>query len=263
MRLIIAFTKLILVILATAFFYLLIILGIPLSFFGLGGAKWRAYFLSKWGATICKIIGLKIQVQGKPPNPPFFMVSNHLSYIDIFALISKTRCVFIAKSEVLSWPMFGFMSKTVGMLFVDRNKRTDVKRVNKLISETINSAQGILLFPEGTTTAGIDIAPYKASLLAYPAELIMPVHYATLTYYTSENESHASESVCWWREVTFLSHFMQLLKLRKIYGTITFGDEPITNNDRKELANELHQKSKRQFIPVKEYVEHGKRSSSS
>ena len=250
MKLMFALIKLNLVLLTTAWFYLLIILGIPLSVFGLEGAKWRAHFLTIWGATICRIIGLKIQVEGKPPNPPFFMVSNHLSYIDIFALISKTRCVFIAKSEVLSWPMFGFMSKTVGMLFVDRNKRSDVKRVNKLISERLNNAQGILLFPEGTTTSGKDIAPYKASLLAYPAEHNMPVHFVTLSYSTDEDEHHASESVCWWREVTFPSHFIQLLKLRKIYGTIRFGEEPVVNIDRKELANELHEKSKRQFTPV-------------
>jgi 1-acyl-sn-glycerol-3-phosphate acyltransferase len=258
MKSIFAFVKLLLVLLATAFFYLLIIIVLPFSILGVDSGKWRAFLLTKWGSTICKVIRLKIEVIGTPPEPPFFMVSNHLSYIDIFALVSKTKSVFIAKSEVLSWPVFGFMSKTVGMLFVDRNKRTDVKRVNRMISERINDTQGVLLFPEGTTTSGETIKPYKASLLAYPADLNMPVHFATITYSTPGSQPHASESVCWWREVTFLSHFIQLLKLNKIYGTITFGNEPIVNNDRKELANELYENSKRQFTPTIENVEHAK-----
>ncbi len=258
MRLITAFFKLFLILISTVFFYLLIIMGIPLSVFGLNNTRWRAFFLSKWGAVMCLIIGLRVEVKGTPPEPPYFMVSNHLSYTDIFMLISKTKSVFIAKSEVLSWPMFGFMSKTVGMLFVDRSKRTDVKRVNELISERINESQGILLFPEGTTTSGAEIIPFKASLLAYPAELNMPVHYVTISYSTPSDEIHASESVCWWRDITFASHLIELLKLRKIYGTITFGDEPIRNNDRKELANDLYEKSKEQFIPVIDNFEYAK-----
>lgn len=258
MRLIIALFKLFMIILATAFFYLLIITGIPISIFGINSKRWRAFFLQKWGVAMCWIIGLKVEVNGTPPVPPYFMVSNHLSYVDIFLLISKTKSVFIAKSEVLSWPMFGFMSKTVGMLFVDRSKRTDVKRVNELISERINEFQGILLFPEGTTTSGAKILPYKASLLAYPAELGMPVHYATISYTTPVDEINASESVCWWRDITFTSHFLDLLTLSKIYATITFGAEPITNNERKELANDLYKKSKEQFIPVIENFEYAK-----
>lgn len=258
MRLIVALLKLCMILFTTVFFYLLIIAGIPLSVFGLKTNSWRAFFLSSWGSVMCWIIGLKVQVNGTAPEPPYFMVSNHLSYTDIFMIISKTKSVFIAKSEVLSWPMFGFMSKTVGMLFVDRSKRTDVKRVNELISERINESQGILLFPEGTTSSGEEVLPYKASLLAYPATLSMPVHFATISYTTPSNEIHASESVCWWRDITFVSHLLQLLKLRKIYGTITFGSEPISNTDRKELANNLYKKSKAQFIPVLDNLEYAK-----
>lgn len=256
MRLAIAVLRLSLILICTALFYLIIILGFIFSLIGLKGKKWIAFFLSLWGKVICRIIGLEVKVEGTPPKPPYFLVSNHLSYIDIFLFISKTKSVFIAKSEVLSWPFFGIMSQTVGMLFVDRTKKTDVKRVNDLISKRISEAQGVLLFPESTTSAGEKILPFKASLLAYPAEMSMPVHYAAIRYSTPEEEIHASESVCWWREVTFSSHFIDLLKLKKIYGTINFGDEPIMNNDRKKLAADLHDKVEQQFTPVIDKLEH-------
>lgn len=263
MRLIIACIKLFLICISTAFFYLVIILGLFFSLIGLQGRKWLAYFLSAWGSSICKIMRLEVDVIGDPPVPPYFLISNHLSYIDIFMMISKTSSVFIAKNEVLSWPIFGFMSHTLGMLFVDRSKRKDVIRVNELISKRISNAQGILLFPEGTTSNGSKILPFKASLLAYPADNNLPVHYATIRYSTPDTEPHASESVCWWTDITFPSHFIELLKLRKINGTIHFGNEPITNKDRKELASNLYKKANEQFIPVIENSAYAKQNSSS
>ncbi|MFY0684386.1 MAG: 1-acyl-sn-glycerol-3-phosphate acyltransferase [Balneola sp.] len=250
MRLFIAVIKLLLICISTVFFYVIITICLLPSIIGLKGNRWSPYFLSIWGRVVCKIIGLTITVKGDAPKPPYFLISNHLSYIDIFLLISCTPSVFIAKSEVLSWPLFGFMSKTVGMLFIDRNKKKDVKRVNKLISERISDTQGILLFPEGTTSKGSSILPFKASLLAYPAEVGIPVHYVTIHYSTSESEPHASESVCWWRDETFIAHFIELLKLKSISGTLYFGDKPVTNSNRKELAKDLHERVTKEFVPI-------------
>jgi 1-acyl-sn-glycerol-3-phosphate acyltransferase len=251
MRLLIALLKLVLIILSTTIFYLIISLGLLISFFGLSGRKWIAYFLSTWASSICRIINVDVIVEGEVPQPPFFLVSNHLSYLDIFVILSKTRSVFIAKNEILSWPIFGFMSHTVGMLFVDRNKRSDVKRVNDQISNRISEAQGILLFPEGTTTNGSKILPFKASLLAYPAKNNVPVHYATLRYSTPRNEKLATDYVCWWNDTPFPTHFLNLLKLKKIEATIQFGSEPIVNSDRKELAKSLYRNASKQFVPVR------------
>lgn len=250
MRLLIAFLKLILIIISTILFYLIISLGLFFSLIGLKGRKWMAYFLSIWASLICRIINVDVNVEGKVPKPPFFLVSNHLSYLDVFVMLSKTSSVFIAKNEILSWPIFGFMSHTVGMLFVDRDKRSDVKRVNNQISKRISEAQGILLFPEGTTTNGSKILPFKASLLAYPAENNMPVNYATLRYSTPRNEKLATDFVCWWNDTPFLTHFINLLKLNKIEATIQFGSESIVNSDRKELARSLYKNASEQFTPV-------------
>ena len=227
-----------------------------LTAIGINARAWSSYFLSLWGKLICLIIRLKITTEGTPPEPPFFIVSNHLSYVDIMMLISKIRCLFVAKSEVMSWPIFGFMTKTVGMLFVDRSKRSDVTRVNKLISKNITKHNGILLFPESTTSAGYEVMPFKASLLAYPAEQKMPVFYATIGYSTPPSEQPAYMSVSWWGEVPFFSHFLNLLKLKKISGHVTFGEAPVIHSDRKELARLLQEKVSSNFDPVIDYSEY-------
>src|SRR5215510_2231410 len=69
--------------------------------------KWRNIILRNWSKAMAKIIGVKITVQGTPPPAPFFLVANHLSYVDIIVLASQLDCVFVAKSEIRSWPIIG------------------------------------------------------------------------------------------------------------------------------------------------------------
>lgn len=245
-----ATNKLLLVIFTTLFSYLLLIPGILWEKVGFNGKPWTGYFLSKWGGWVCAILGMKIKVEGKAPNPPFFIVSNHLSYLDVLLLISEMPCIFIAKSEVNRWPVFGFMARTLGMLFIKRERKTDIKHVNKLISQRINKDQGIILFPEGTTSAGENILPFKASLLAYPFYEKVPVSYCAIRYETPKHETPASESVAWHNDISFGEHIFELAKMKLFYGRIRFGEERILADERKELANILHDKVSTIFEPM-------------
>lgn len=262
MRTIFAALKLILFSISTVFCYLLGILGSLLSLLGFKGRFWTTFSLKIWGKLSCFILGIKVSVKGTAPVPPFFLVSNHLSYVDIMMLLSQVRGVFVAKNEVSNWPLFGFMTKTLGMIFINREKRTDVKRVNDLISKNITPNQGVLLFPESTTSEGTQILPFKSALLAYPATKNFAVHYATVYYETPKNEIHACDSVCWWGDIDFLTHFFRLLKLKRIYGTIHFGDFPVIENDRKLLATKLYQNVSSQFKQVISKQDFDKRNQS-
>src|SRR3954463_16583296 len=70
---------------------------------------WRQLILGTWARVFVKILGMKIEVIGKPPTPPFFLVSNHLSYVDIPALRAVAEGVFVAKGEIGNWFMAGKM----------------------------------------------------------------------------------------------------------------------------------------------------------
>lgn len=235
---------------ATLFMYSLIMLCLLVAVFGLNYEKLRGYLLRTWGKMCCYIIGVKLDVNNQPPDPPFLLVSNHLSYLDVFVLFSQLRCLFVAKSDVKSWPLMGFIIRTCGILFIDRNRKRDVTRVNTLISKNINANQGVILFPEGTTSPGMDILPFRTSLLQYPAAKNFPVSFVAISYDTPAGELPAYESVCWWDDTPFFVHFFELLKMKEIYAKVNFGKEKIVENDRKLLAEKLQHAVQTEFIPV-------------
>lgn len=242
--------KLLSFLLATIFFYTLIMICLAGSIFGVNYEKYRGYLLRTWGKTCCLILGAKINVKNSAPEPPFLLISNHLSYIDVFVLFSQLRCLFVAKSDVKAWPLIGFLVRTCGILFVDRNKRRDVTRVNALISDNINDNQGIILFPEGTTSPGISLLPFKTSLLEYPASSNFPTHYVTITYESEPGAEPAYKTICWWDDTPFFVHFLSLLKLKGFRATLHFGEKPVCENDRKKLADQLHLEMNQQFKSV-------------
>jgi lyso-ornithine lipid O-acyltransferase len=212
---------------------------------------WRNLFMRSWARASALIFNIKMKVEGEAPKAPFFIVCNHMSYVDIIPLYLQLRCTFVAKKEVRSWPVLGKMVDSVGVIFVDRTRRTDVKRVNELITNSLNEYQGLIIFPEGTATGGYNLEPFHASLLQYPASTNRPVYTATLHYKTAPGDLPAEESVCFFggRE-SFGSHVVKFSQIKGVDCTLRFGPEPVQSTDRKELADKLHEEVKKIFEPT-------------
>lgn len=203
-----------------------------------------------WGRSTARILSIKIDVTGKPPEPPFFMVTNHLSYIDIIVLFATLKTTFVAKAEVSNWPVLGRIARSIGIIFIDRTRKRDVSRVNKEITHCINEWYGVTLFAEGTTSAGLKVLPFKASLLESPANTDIGVSYCAIRYSTGSGQPPAYNFVNWWKDVSMFEHLLDLAKLSAIQASITFGDQKIHENDRKILADKLHYHVNQLFKPM-------------
>jgi len=211
---------------------------------------WRNFIFRNWAKATAALLGMKITVHGSPPKPPFLLVSNHLSYIDVIVFASRLDCVFVAKQDVSDWPFIGRLCREVKTIFIDRENRRDLARVNGLIERALAEGEGVVLFPEGTSTSGATVLPFKPSLLEYAARARYPVSYAAVSYRTPPDQPPAHTAVCWWGEMTFIPHLFGLFQLTGFEATVVFGPQQVQAEDRKVLAGELWGAVKEQFAPV-------------
>lgn len=251
MRKALAVIKSLLCILSTGFIYTIYAIGlIFIRLFNFQYEPWRNRCLKIWGKLALECLGVKVTIKGTPPEPPFFLVSNHLSYIDIPLYYYCLKTTFVAKAEVKNWPVVGLMARSIGIIFIDRNRKRDVHRVNTIISDKINGRQGVVVFPEGKTSAGDEIRPFKPSLLQHPALEGLRVHYAIVRYQTGKKDVPARQSVAWWQDTGMFQHLIGLASNRSITAEVTFGEKSIKNDDRKVLAIELQKEVESLFIPM-------------
>ncbi len=224
----------------TARYYVVWLAGIP---FVLASrtrtANWRSRNFQGWARTCARIIGMKIRVLNEPPTSPFLLVSNHLSYVDVVVLESQVDCAFIAKSEVAKWPILGLLCRSLDTIFINRSQKRDILRAMAKAESTMKKGLGVVLFPEGTSTAGHSVAPFRSSLLEVAARRQLPVHYASINYSVPAPELSAEDSVCWWQDIPFAKHVFRLLQVPAFEAQVSFGPEPIRAPDRRVLAKEL------------------------
>lgn len=237
--------------LASAFWYLLWVPGkLLLAPRPAARLRWRQFILRHWARALARSFGMRLTVRGTPPPPPFFLVANHLSYLDIVAFSSCLNCVFVSRHDLAHWPGIGLLARSVGTIFLDRRRLQDIPRVIGLINQTLDEGSGIVLFPEGTSTKGDKVLPFSAALLEPAAQANYPVSYAAVTYRTPVGETPAHDAVCWWGDMDFVPHVWGLLQVKSFEGEITFGDHTIQASNRRTLAKALWEAVNREFHPV-------------
>ncbi len=116
---------------------------------------------------LCGIIGIEVTVRGTPfRDGPCLIASNHNSYLDIPVLGSVTPLSFVAKKEVAAWPFFGTLARLQETVFVDRERRTKAAATANEIHDRISGGDTLVLFPEGTSSDGNRVLPFKSALMA-------------------------------------------------------------------------------------------------
>jgi 1-acyl-sn-glycerol-3-phosphate acyltransferase len=137
-----------------------------------------------WSRTLLACLGVRL-ILDKPQTSVLtstLVVSNHISWMDILALQAAVPVVFVAKSEIKSWPVLGWMVALAGTCFIDRSRRTALRTVHATLTAHLLANQSICIFPEGTTTDGRQVLPFHAGLLQAAIEAGVPVQPMRLSY---------------------------------------------------------------------------------
>jgi 1-acyl-sn-glycerol-3-phosphate acyltransferase len=198
----------------------------------------RAAWLQFATRRFLRIFSATVRTSGPLPKNGL-LVCNHLSYMDILVLASLTPAVFVAKREVKGWPVFGWFAQLAGTLFVDREHRTRVGQTTSEIQSALDQGALVIVFPEGTSSGGETVLPFKSSLLE-PATRQTESLYAGHIQYEID-DGNVSEEVCYWRDShTLFPHLTNLFSKRTLRAKVRFSQLRGGSTDRKELAKQLH-----------------------
>ena len=186
------------------------------------------------------ILGIRYMVEGQLMPHRGAVVSNHVSWLDIFSLNAAKRVYFVSKSEVAGWPMIGWLARATGTVFIDRDRK-QAKKQKAMFESRLEAGHRLLFFPEGTSTDGLQVLQFKSTLFAafFTPELQdhMWIQPATLFYLAPKGQD--ARFYGWWGEMEFGGHFLHTLaairqgEVRLIYHDAVKVDD---FTDRKSLA---------------------------
>ncbi len=196
-------------------------------------AAQRAQWMHRWCSTALRCLKITTTVTGPVPRNGL-IVSNHLSYLDIFAFGSAMPCVFVSKAEVKSWPVFGTLTTIAGTVYIDRKKRSDTRVANDGIRAALQENLPVLVFPEGTSSDGSDVLPFYPSLFEPAVESEAPITAAHISYELAEG--NIGQDIAYWGEMTFFPHLLKLLSKRNVSATVRFSAVARKFTDRKTGA---------------------------
>ena len=206
-----------------------------------GSTRARAVWMQGTARRLMGALAIEPVYIGEPPTQGV-LVSNHLSYTDILVFGARHPLVFISKSEVAGWPVFGRLSRWAGTLFIRRDLRSDVVRIGEEMPRILAGGVVLAFFPEGTSTGGDRVLPFRAPLMAPLAQNGWIITPAFLRYELDPGDGSVEDEVAYWRDMVFGPHLLNLLGKRRIRAVVTYGKSEPAQADRKALASELREK---------------------
>lgn len=170
-----------------------------------------------------RILGLRVTTIGAPSNlRPLMVVGNHASYLDVFIIGAQLPVSFTPKREVRSWPFIGWLCVLADCVFVER-RPAHMEEARAEMAQRINEGRVLCLFPEGTTSNGKQLKPFKSGFLSLAEQHELPVQPVSIAYTHIGREvivDDTRELAAWVGDATFFGHFWNMLGMPGIRATI-------------------------------------------
>ncbi len=159
-----------------------------------------------------RVMGMGFSSRGTAMAETGAVVSNHASWLDIFALNARKRIYFVAKSEVANWPGIGWLARATGTVFIAR-KATEARAQKAVFETRLAAGHKLLFFPEGTSTDGLRVLPFKPTLFAafFTDALREQSHIQPVSVIYTAPKNQTPRFYGWWGDMSFGAHFLKTL----------------------------------------------------
>ncbi|MFY1668360.1 lysophospholipid acyltransferase family protein [Plantactinospora sp. WMMB334] len=215
----------------------------------------------RWARMVLRAGGIRLDVRGRPPQRRALLVANHVSWLDVLAILAVTPARLLAKHEVRRWPLIGPLAALGGTVFIDRTRPRTLPETVAQVAEVLRVDGVVAVFPEGTTWCGLPrraigcggAVPFRPALFQAAIDAAAPVVPVRLTYRLAPVGSAGALATgsgaagagagdttapAFLAEESLYTSVRRTLALRGLVVTLTVVDEPWADGtvDRRRLA---------------------------
>jgi 1-acyl-sn-glycerol-3-phosphate acyltransferase len=224
---------------------------LPFQLLGIAlNSDWQRSVPHLYHRTVCALLGVRItQIGKRSADDPILILSNHVSWLDICIITALTPVVFVAKSEVAKWPVFGWLAKLQRTIFIERERRHKTGAATQEIAGRLLGGDAVVLFAEGTSSDGMRILPFRSALIGavhhalgdqthHTHITVQPMSLAYTRFGGLPVGRALRERVAWYGDVELIPHFIGILAAGAVDVTVTWGEAVSydMSADRKKIA---------------------------
>lgn len=193
-----------------------------------------------WAGRMLQVLGIGLEVRGQPPaHGPMLLVANHISWLDILVMHASRYCRFVSKSDVRHWPLLGRLATGAGTLYIERESRRDAMRVVHHMAESLQAGDVLAVFPEGTTSDGVDLLPFHANLIQAAIAAHAPAQPVALQFIDAAT-GEFTLSPCYIGDDTLVASLWRTMTGPAITAVVTFGEpQQAEGRERRTWAADL------------------------
>lgn len=190
----------------------------------------RERIMQRWSQALIYIVGIRLRIVGQTPTGAALVVANHVSWADPFVLIACSPVHFVAKAEIRSWPVFGWLAAQAGTIFIQRERARDVHKVTQSFTAALQLGRAVGMFPESTTSNGKQLLPFKPPLFQVALDANVACQPVALCY--------EHDAAVWIDNMGFLSSIWRIMAVAQIPVVATYCTPVVPNSQmhRRDLA---------------------------
>lgn len=192
-----------------------------------------------WSQQLLGRLGIELQCDPAAVSLDGLIVSNHVSFVDIFVINALTATAFVSKDDVARWPLIGWLCRRTETVFLARGSRTAAHRTHLEMVRRLNGGERIAVFPEGTTTDGQQVLPFHAALFQSAIDAAVPVSCVAISYHATDGSLNTD--IAYIDDVSLLQCLFRIACAgRTGVRVVTAATLPQASN-RRHLAQHAHQ----------------------